>query len=349
MVKRISATLPFTIEYNKKKFNKIYLSGFPLEGEASLYEQLKDKIGLDFLFDGNPELDLCTQSINDLEAEANCYKSKAIILNSFDHPLRDIKEIVKSIDNRIAITRVIRNHIKNHDKKQEIDANINVMNIELKRFLTEYYLSNENYIYSEKLARECLEYLKLINHEKYTIKHVEEYINGCQILAHHGNRNLLPDPSPNPKSLAAMLEKAETKEPGEIADKEMADKYRSRIASLKQKIEDKNPCFFIKYFSNRLLEKILREGCIPQIEHDRINVYQLEDISSSNIFLNHIVSAYEENDMKIIEVNQTELLPEKMFNLIHEDQYVMLFGRFNSEIRIYKKKMIIKMPYKIKI
>lgn len=345
----MSAVLPFTIEYKKKKFNKIYLSGFPLEGEVSLYEQLKDRIGLDLLFYGNPELNLCAQNINDLEAEANCYKSRVIILNSLDHPLRDVKEIIKSIDDTIAIKRVIRNHIKDHTKKQEINDNLNVMDIELKRFLAEYYLSNENYIYAEKLARECIGYLKFNNHEKCTIEHLEEYINSCRILPPHGNRNLLPDPSPNPKSLAAMLEKAEAKKPGETANEDMVNEYRLKIASLRQKIEDKNPGFFIKYFSNRLLERIICEGCIPQIEHDQIDVYQLEDISSSNICLNHIVSAYEENDMKIIEVNQTKLLPEKMFNLIHDAEYVMLFGRFNSEIRIYKKEKIIKIPYEIKL
>ena len=55
---KIYADLGFVIEYKGKKFNQISLSGFPLEGEISLYEQLKEKIGFDLLFNGNPEINL---------------------------------------------------------------------------------------------------------------------------------------------------------------------------------------------------------------------------------------------------------------------------------------------------
>ena len=350
------------IQYSGKSFDKISLSGNPFQGSDSLHQKLRQELiarsGIAFLFDGDPRQHrLSSYTIDNLKQEAYAYAVRAKYKGHVFTVTRDVRGAIQDIDRFREIFRLILNHSKDPDVQTVCQIEWGLASSALKSFMADLAVEHHNYAWAQVLVREASELVEgymcapeqqamTVRGEKPVAAHIfkdtaQKYVDSLKRKREDVEIERLRDPSPvveivpdpqiHPASLKALHASCLATE-----GFEEAGHARDRITEMQFKIlsHEVNP--FVSFVAQKLLFEMVPASTEARFRADRVILLArgAEPEPGDRVPRRLTVLARGDVDVaKVFELYDPSLHP-RLLSLVHSDEYVTAFGRFNTEIRV---------------
>jgi len=348
----------FPLYYKGRERNQIFLSGAPFRDVNSAYQEIRTKVGLDNIAGRNPAVSLDPNTRDDLLAEGIAYFFRANLYPG-ELGIRSPKAGVQNFDHARTIFRLIRNHTDDEAEKSRMQELLDNSSILSNLAFSEMLGYEKNYAWAKQLLSQSLDilstpesreinfYFHFANNSfrqidisnPYNMKwgecitQIMQGFEQIQVTTLPPHNNLLPDPEPHPESLEAEMCAA-------VAEERYLDaaKLRNRISAIKGMFLERlaNPNPFIRYVGFSLLSGLTEYGLDMSLDKGEM---QLERIVDGERRLVVHVKGNETDSEKVFNINDADL-HTRVLHLIHSDPYVIMFGRFNTDLIMVPSKDI---------
>lgn len=336
------------IEYNGQTIDSLSISGHPFGTIESLHQRIKDELGT-LAYQGSNDLILDEQTQNDLLSEAKAHGAimgfcRELLLHTYKNPnsklkAEFVKESIIHLDEIRSIYRILYNQTNNRSTQETTRHQLESTEPLLKSFLADYALVTlGNFKWRYQLLNESLELYERIKQTSFLldtsknedIDEASERIkrNIEQIEKVKNETGFKADSSLHPESLQAQMNIAVQNE-----EFELAATLRDKIFAIDIQVCLDTDSHFFKYILKELMIERGSEGLsiyVPQIdEFDELITIELHRTNKETHNLEFVLM--EEGRKKLIEVCNPAMT-SRVLDLIHSDEYVMLFGRFNTDL-----------------
>lgn len=334
------------LSYQGKDYDKIHLLMPPFGDAASVYHELRKKIGVRHLYNGNPQTaKLTSYQIHDLHSEALAYLTRGVV-KRMNHV--HLAEEITDYDTAKAILKIIINQSQDKSEEEISKGRRDFVQMNLLMALGDYALIiDRNYERARYLFQSARNLSEEINQSilhdsphlmislsqdgnaqeglSNMMRGFDKKIEEVSIMQgddrdHH---NMMTDESYHPQSLQARLEESRTAE-----DFESLKTLNEMIDGLDLQLISKDLSPFIEHVTRRMAIE-LAPNMDLNFQEGKVSLRYSKDIPFKRGLL--AAEASEEKESRIIEVFDSDLYT-RVFGLTQGDPYVMMFGRFSTKV-----------------
>lgn len=348
------------IHYSGKVFDKILLSGHPFPGADSLYQRIRNEIirssGYPFLFEGDPRLSrLTSYTVENLKLEAYAYAVRAKYKGYVFTLTRDLKGAINDMDKFRGIFQLLKAQSRDPEIESNAELELQLSSVALKYLLADLSVESRNYVWASCLFEDassilesCVksqDYLafcargdKLVATNMFKdgltkltegLKRRREDVEIERTRDAGPTQEWIPDPAIHPQSLKALHAESVAQECFIEAGQYHESIMEKELLVLSQEV---NP--YIAYVSGKLLMELVPHATETRFRADRVVLLASEKTAESEPWPGRLMLLVrgDAEAEKVFELYDKSL-HQKLLGLLHSDPYVMMFGRFSSEIR----------------